>query len=158
MDTILSKLATKFPDLAFVPGSRFSWSPQKNQVIYRLDFNSTRSVDVWSLLHELGHALLGHKSFDSDFELLTLESEAWSKAEVLARQFGYSIDHDHIQDCLDTYRDWLYQRSTCPGCSSTSLQMEDKTYNCFNCGTVWRVSSSRLCRAYRRTSTEKAII
>lgn len=157
MDIILNKLRRQFPDLQFVPGNRFSWSPAKKQVIYRQEATGT-AVDIWSILHEVGHALLNHQNFNSDFELVRLEAEAWSRAELLAETFQQSIDPDHIQDCLDTYRDWLYQRSTCPTCTSTSLQTDSHTYNCFNCGTVWQVSSSRLCRAYRRTAPEKAII
>jgi predicted RNA-binding Zn-ribbon protein involved in translation (DUF1610 family) len=158
MDKILGKLQKAFPGLNFVPGNRFLWSPTKQQVIYRQDVDSNDTVATWSLLHEMGHALLGHNDFSTDFELVRLEADAWAKAEELAADFAQKIDPDHIQDCLDTYRDWLYQRSTCPTCTNTSLQTEPKVYNCFNCGTVWRVSSSRLCRAYRRTSTEKALI
>ncbi|MGZ6004735.1 MAG: hypothetical protein ACXWLH_01145 [Candidatus Saccharimonadales bacterium] len=158
MDIILKKLIKKFPDWEFVAGNRFSWSPAKRQIIYNQSANETDVVAIWSLLHELGHARLGHKDFSSDFELLRLEAAAWTEAEQLAAEFHQSIDQDHIQDCLDTYRDWLYQRSTCPNCTSTSLQTSRSHYNCFNCGTVWRVSASRLCRAYRRTAAEKAVI
>ena len=158
MDKVLSKLQKAFPGLDFVPGNRFSWSPAKQQVIYKPEPDTNATVAIWSLLHEVGHGLLGHNDFSTDFELVKLESAAWAKAELLAVKFGQKIDPEHIEDCLDTYRDWLYQRSTCPNCTSTSLQTETNTYNCFNCGTVWRVSSSRLCRAYRRTNPEKALI
>lgn len=158
MDKVLTKLQKAYPELDFVPGRRFSWSPAGRQIIYNQNARNDDSVAVWSLLHEMGHALLDHKDFSSDFQLLRLEAEAWSKAEELAGDFGQTIDSEHIQDCLDTYRDWLYQRSTCPTCTNTSLQTETKAYNCFNCGTVWQVSSSRLCRAYRRTASEKAVI
>lgn len=157
MDTILNKLRAQFPELQFVSGNRFSWSPSKRQIIYKQKARGD-NVDIWSLLHEMGHALLDHHNFSSDFQLLSLEADAWAKAEILAVDFDQTISADHIQDCLDTYRDWLYQRSTCPSCTSTSLQTDSHTYNCFNCGTVWQVSSSRLCRAYRRTATEKAIV
>jgi hypothetical protein len=34
------------------------------------------------------------------------------------------------------------------------LQQDDhQHYRCFNCHTVWRVSTSRFCRAYRSTKT-----
>ncbi len=158
MDKVLTKLQNAFPGLDFAPGKRFSWSPASRQVIYKENADVDDPVAVWSLFHEVGHALLDHQDFSSDFQLLRLEAEAWSKAEELAADFKQSIDNDHIQDCLDTYRDWLYQRSTCPTCTNTSLQTSSKVYSCFNCGTVWRVSSSRLCRAYRRTSPEKALI
>ncbi len=152
MDTLLKTIKKNHPNLEFVSGPRFSWSPAKNQVIYKSDDAS--DVGIWSLLHELGHALLGHKNFKSDFELLSLEAAAWYKAEELAEKYDHIIDKDHVEDCLDTYRDWLYQRSTCPYCTSCSLQIDQKTYACFNCGGTWRVSGSRLCRAYRRKQKE----
>ncbi len=158
MDIILNKLTNQFPDLSFVAGNRFSWSPKKQQVIYKEDSDINDPVTMWSLLHELGHALLTHNDFTTDFELLQLESAAWIKAQELATDFDQEIDNEHIEDCLDTYRDWLYQRSTCPTCTSTSLQTDRNTYNCFNCGTFWQVSNSRLCRAYRRTSAQKALV
>jgi hypothetical protein len=76
--------------------------------------------------------------------------KGWEKAKQLAESLNYTIDPDHIQDCLDTYRDWLYQRSTCPTCTNCSLQTNSRTYACFNCGTNWNVSSSRMCRPYRK--------
>lgn len=155
MDTLLKQLKSAYPTLSFKPGVAFSWSAKDNSIIYRQD---TADIDgimaCWSLLHEAGHALLGHKDYQSDFELLLLEVAAWERANDLAKNFGYHIDPDHIQDCLDTYRDWLYQRSTCPTCLSCSLQRDSKTYVCFNCGTVWHVSPSRHCRPYRRKQKE----
>lgn len=154
MDKLLKKLRIAYPKLNFVPGSRFTWSPKTNQIIYKKDTVATDNVAVWSLLHEVGHALLGHNTYKSDFELLALEVAAWHKAEQLATDYSHTIDEEHIQDCLDTYRDWLYQRSTCPTCTSCSLQIDDKTYCCFNCGGTWRVSASRHCRPYRRKQKE----
>lgn len=158
MASILLKLKREYPNISFVPGNRFSWSPTKQEVIYKIGSDSDSKIAIWSLLHEVGHALLEHKNFKSDFELLKLETEAWTKAEELAIKLEHKIDPDHIQDCLDTYRDWLYQRSTCPTCTNTSLQTDNRTYNCFNCGTIWHVSSSRLCRAYRRVNPLKALL
>jgi hypothetical protein len=58
------------------------------------------------------------------------------------------IDEEHIQNCLDTYRDWLHKRSTCPRCDSHGLQTSEQ-YKCYNCRAVWRVGNERFCRAYR---------
>ncbi len=157
MELLLQKLKSHHPAIEFVPGSRFSWSPVKNQVVYKVPDDKLDKVSVWSLLHELAHALLGHNNFSSDFELLSLEAQAWSKANELAKKYGHTIDDDHIQDCLDTYRDWLYARSSCPFCSSCSLQTDSKTYACFNCGGSWQVSASRLCRAYRKKQKEALV-
>lgn len=149
MDTLLAKLQKAIPGLVFAPGTTFLWSPKSGHVMYRVSAPDD-TIARWSLLHEVGHALLQHHSYKSDFELLQMEVAAWEMAESIAPDFGETIDEEHVQDCLDTYRDWLYQRSTCPTCTSCSLQTDSRTYECFNCGTVWHVSTSRLCRPYRR--------
>jgi hypothetical protein len=102
-------------------------------------------------LHETGHALLEHTAYTSDAELLYLEVAAWKHAELLASMLGVKIDDSHIQQCLDSYRDWLFARSSCPRCLSSSLQTEIDKYECFNCRVQWRVSRSRFCRIYRST-------
>ncbi len=157
MDNLLVKLRSVYPSIGFEPGPRFSWSPAKNQVIYKFDYDTKDSMAIWSLFHELAHATLGHSTYKSDFELLSLEAAAWHKARELAQAYKYKVSADHIEDCLDTYRDWLYQRSTCPQCTSCSLQIDSKTYCCFNCGGTWRVSASRLCRPYRLKQKEVLI-
>jgi hypothetical protein len=156
MDKLIKQLQIDYPTLQFESGSMFCWSPKQQSVVFKSTSGSD-IVAVWSLLHEVGHALLDHHDYASDFELLKLEVEAWTKAEELAHIYKYAIDADHIQDCLDTYRDWLYQRSTCPTCTNTSLQSDAKTYTCFNCGTTWHVSGSRMCRPYRRKQKAASI-
>lgn len=146
MDTLLKSLSQDYPALTFKSGSEFYWSP-KEQVVYHS--NTKRRSDTWTLLHEASHGILQHKTFTSDFELLQLELAAWEKAKELARHYRVSINLDHIEDCLDTYRDWLHKRSLCPSCGTKSLQATSVTYSCFNCNDTWRVSSSRLCRPYR---------
>jgi hypothetical protein len=150
MHTLLAKLQTEFPELLFTAGKQFCWSPETKEIFYKADADGKRAV--WSLLHETGHALLEHRSYQADFELLRLESEAWERAKTLSEKLGIEIDEDHVQDCLDTYRDWLYKRSICPNCSTKCLQQGDFVhYRCFNCHAMWRVTASRFCRAYRST-------
>src|SRR5579859_3333441 len=142
MQPLITKLQDQFSELQFVAGKQFSWSPETKEIFYKKSAHGDRAA--WSLLHETGHALLGHSGYRADFELIRLEITAWEKAELLAKSFGINIDADHIQDCLDTYRDWLYKRSICPTCSTKSLQQDDFAhYRCFNCHTVWRVTTSR---------------
>lgn len=149
MQKLIAKLLARYPDLKFVPAQQFVWSPETGEILYSTSA-AERPEAAWSLLHETGHALLGHKSYKADFELIRLEAEAWQKAQELGRDFAIEIDQDHIQDCLDTYRDWLYKRSICPVCTTKCLQQDDFVhYKCFNCHAVWRVSASRFCRAYR---------
>ncbi len=148
MSTLINSLKNDFPNLSFTESDSYYWSPRKNTVHYRKSIDSEKSS--WPLLHEVGHALLEHQQFTSDFELLTLEIEAWERAKKLAKKYGYKIDENHIQDCLDTYRDWLYKRSTCPMCTNSGLQIKSDTYRCVNCDNIWHVSASRKCRTYRK--------
>ncbi|HEY5442448.1 MAG TPA: hypothetical protein VIJ68_02835 [Candidatus Saccharimonadales bacterium] len=150
MDELVNTLQKQFPALRFSSGRRFCWSPETGEIVYKA--KARGQAATWSLLHETGHALLDHRGYKGDFELLKLEIDAWQRARLLASTFDLTIDEDHIEDCLDTYRDWLYKRSICPACGAKSLQQGDFVhYRCFNCHTTWRVTASRFCRAYRST-------
>lgn len=149
MQQLLSKLVADFPALSFQPGEQFCWSPEDKQITFN-PVSGDEEIAAWSLLHEVSHAALGHSTYSSDFALLQLEVAAWGHARELASTYGHTIDPDHIQDCLDTYRDWLHRRSTCPTCGNRSLQETVRQYSCFNCETKWQVTASRFCRPYRR--------
>ncbi len=149
MSSLLKQFKKAYPKLAFVEGMEFCWSPKTKTVIYTPAINDD-PLAVWSFLHEVAHALLDHSRYSSDFELLHMEAAAWNKAAEIAPKYKFSISSQHIQDCLDTYRDWLHQRSTCPLCGTTSLQESARKYRCHNCNTSWVVSASRFCRPYRR--------
>jgi hypothetical protein len=148
MKDLLSKLIADFPKISFKLGENFSWSPKDQTVFYTSPISDSKTAN-WSLLHELGHATLDHNTYSTDIELVKLECDAWEKAKIIGKKYDYEIDEDHIQDCIDTYRDWLHQRSACPNCASHSIQQDSKTYRCFNCGQIWGVTSSRFCRPYR---------
>ncbi len=149
MNQLIDTLQIKFPRLRFVAGQQFSWSPESGEIIYKTGANGHEAE--WSLLHETGHALLDHQSYGADFELVRLEVAAWEKAKTLGKEIGITIDEDHIQDCLDTYRNWLYRRSICPECGTKCLQQDDhRHYCCHNCHASWEVTASRFGRAYRR--------
>lgn len=138
---LLPRLQQDYPNITFEVGESFFWSPRDNKIYYT---THQTNVDhgVWALMHELAHALLGHVSYENDFELLKLESSTWQYAKVLAKKYCITINNDHVQDCLDTYRDWLYGRSSCPKCGVVSLQNSRNLYRCFNCRTAWQVPSS----------------
>lgn len=153
MDSLLRALKADYSRLKFAKGESFSWSPTTKTVTYKLSEDDR--LNTWSLLHELAHALLNHKTYHTDFELLLLEVAAWEKAKELAAEHDADIDEGHIQDCIDTYRDWLHQRSNCPTCGSTSLQQNSTTYKCFNCNGCWTVTASRFCRPYRLSSKQQ---
>lgn len=150
----LNHFSESLSDIQFEKGETFSWSPKNNTITY-----SSKNIEeqsVWSLLHEIAHANLGHYNYDSDFELLKLEVAAWEEAAKIAHIQSVSIDQNYIEDCIDTYRDWLHQRSTCPTCGSAGLQHSSTQYHCHNCNTSWTVSNSRFCRPYRRKNTSLA--
>lgn len=153
MDDFITSLQKNFPGVTFSKGKSFCWSPATHEIIYNPD-NFTEP-GIWAVLHELGHSLLGHTNYTSDFGLLRLEVSAWQKAEELSKNYSQTIDKEHIQNCLDTYRDWLHRRSKCPSCNNISLQYDSHHYKCFNCHTIWKVSTSRFCRPYRQLAHHK---
>lgn len=153
MEQLLQSLRTSFPDLRFVAGKSFYWSPATQEIFY---IASNKPSDLWSLLHETGHAALEHTKYSFDFELLEMELAAWQKAKELGTICDITIDQDHIENCLDSYRDWLHRRSICPNCTTQALQTDtDALYRCFNCQATWRVTSSRFCRPYRQQHAQK---
>ena len=143
--SLAKKVVIDYPDIQFIEAGKFAWQASKHQVSYQ----SSGEYHELALLHELGHALLSHAAFTHDIELVHLELAAWEKARELATNYDITFDEDYIQDCLDTYRDWLHVRATCPTCFGRSLQASISQYRCFNCQTEWSVSRSRLCRPYR---------
>lgn len=132
---------------SFVPSDDFKWSPSTNTIHYQ----DSRPADqpLWTLLHELAHALLGHNDYASDLELIKIERQAWDKAKEVALVYEIDIDTDYIEDCMDTYRDWLIKRATCPDCRSVTFQNQQELYECFNCGSSWSVPASAVCRVLR---------
>lgn len=146
MEALVRLLEKDFSHLTFKAATIASWSPGKKQVSYTSDGTIEAA---WSLLHEVGHALLNHNSYMNDVELLQKEAEAWNKAVEVAQRYGISISENHMQSCLDTYRDWLHKRSTCPTCEYHGIQPHTGLYSCLNCKSTWKVSSRRFCRPYR---------
>jgi hypothetical protein len=145
----IDRLSKDYPDFSFEPGDQEHWSPETLTVFFSPD------RPCYGVLHELAHALLNHSSYNTDFELLKLESDAWELAIKIGKKYGISIDEDHVQNCLDTYRDWLHKRSTCPSCGTHVLQKNSNNYSCFNCQTTWQVTSGRFVRPYRKIVKEK---
>ena len=146
---LLERLKIDNPGIEFVAGSTFYWSPIDKKVYYG-KLESAQAA--FSLLHELSHSLLKHKTYDNDISLLMLEAAAWEKAIKVAKKYDISIPDDHVQDCLDTYRDWLHKRSTCPNCKAHGIQKDNGNYSCLNCKSDWQVTSARFCRVYRKTA------
>lgn len=147
--SLLPKLQKDYPQLVFAPGDRFVWSPDVHTVFY----DTTDPDNTSLLLHELAHGLLGHHAYSKDIELVAMEAEAWDKALELAPRYAVDITDEVVQDTLDSYREWLHARSTCPECEATGYQSGKKEYTCVACSHVWRVNEARIC-ALRRYSTK----
>jgi len=72
-----------------------------------------------------------------------MERDAWTKARDIAASLDLSIDEEIATAHLDTYRDWLHARSTCPKCGETGLETDTHIYSCLSCGARWRVNDAR---------------
>lgn len=135
---------------AFTSGDHFKWSPSSREIVYDPAAENSQA----HILHELAHALLGHCDYDRDIQLIAIERDAWQYAqETLSSDYAVTITDDIIQDSLDTYRDWLHARSTCPGCQTTGLQDKKYHYRCVACGHKWRVNDARICGLRRHSLT-----
>lgn len=136
--SLAQKLAHKYPLLTFAPATVAHWSSLDNTVYY----NSDEQHADWVLLHETAHGLLGHRDYMRDIKLLAVEREAWHyAATVLAPQFDITVDSDFIETQIDTYRDWLHAKSTCPTCQSTGYETSQQHYSCVHCGAAWRTNT-----------------
>lgn len=149
ISSLVNKLRSDFEQFAFTPSDDFHWSPTDNTVYYIPD-----SDDRASLLHELAHGLLGHKSYARDITLLAMERDAWSRAsQELGPAYKVTINDKMVEAALDTYRDWLHARSTCPSCQAIGVQTNKHQYGCLACHEKWRVNDARICalRRYKVT-------
>lgn len=142
---IIDYVSQHFPEVQIASADHSYWNPE-SRTIY---ISKTAEQPDYSLMHELGHIMSQHTTYKSDVSLLRMEVEAWARARSLAAELGMTIDTEHIEDCMDSYRDWLHKRSTCPACTQTGVQSKHGAYSCLNCGKSWRVSMSRFCRSYR---------
>ncbi|MFI5212805.1 MAG: hypothetical protein ACHQTE_02490 [Candidatus Saccharimonadales bacterium] len=143
--SLTTKLQADFPAFTFALSDQFRWSPDEK--VISIDQTSDDSA---TLLHELAHAALGHSHFSKDIELIEMERDAWEYAsKTLGPGYNVAIDEDVVQGALDSYRDWLHARSTCPECSATGIETKKNNYKCLACTSTWRVNDARVC-ALRR--------
>ncbi len=131
----LIALTEAYPDFSWQLGTRFKYHPEKTIMI---DQNSPAPWPYFALLtlHELGHALSHHKDYKTDVERLRIESEAWQRAkrEITAHpNWGVAYDEEFAEYELDSYRDWLHQKSKCKKCGLTRYQTTDGKYHCPQC-------------------------
>lgn len=125
---IIDRLEMDYPDLRFVAGKKFAFRPPRT-IIYEQE---AANFDLL-VLHEVGHALCGHKTFKMNIKRLKMEMEAWEKARELAKKYDVPFDDDVAQGELDTYRNWLHQKSRCPKCGLTRFETPEGEYRCPQC-------------------------
>ncbi len=123
----VKKIQNSYPNFVFRAGKKFAFRPPKTII-----FEDVPDGEAL-LLHELGHALLGHRDFKTEPERLKMEVAAWEKARELATEYAVEIDEELVQAELDTYRDWLHVKSRCPNCGLTRYQTPDGKYHCPRC-------------------------
>ena len=128
MDQLIEKLRRDFPELNFKIGKKFAFRFPKTITI-----NPDEPEAKLLTLHELGHAVLGHRDFSRDVKRLKMEVEAWEKVREFAKTYNIAFDEEIMQSELDTYRDWLHKKSRCPKCGLTRFQDADGVYHCPRC-------------------------
>ncbi len=147
MPSLIPHLKADYPQFTFHPSDAFLWSPSEQTIHYVAD-----ELGAEFVLHELSHGLLGHADYSRDVELLAMERAAWDKAVEIGTHYALVIDSELIQSTLDTYRDWLHARSTCPNCRATGQQVKKRLYSCPACQHTWRVNEARICALRRFTA------
>ena len=130
MYKFIEQLEDDFPGLVFRAGKKFMFRPPKT-IVFEQQKNDERSKLL--ILHEVGHALLEHKNFNTDIERVKMERDAWEKAKELCERYNVFYDEELVEAELDTYRDWLHRKSRCPQCGLTRYQGEDGRYICPKC-------------------------
>ncbi len=136
LDGFLERLRRDYPELKFRLGKKFMFRPPRT-IYYesppRTALKPEQNSYYLQLLHEVGHAVLGHRDFGGDLERVRMERAAWEQARQLCAKYDVYYDADFVESELDTYRDWLHQRSVCKSCGQTRYQAEDRTYHCPFC-------------------------
>lgn len=129
MDMVLiNRLSNDFPEIKFKLGEKFLFIPPKT-----IAYNTDEPNASLLLMHELGHFLCGHRDFKMAVSRLKMEREAWEKAREICAKYDVFYDDEVVETELDTYRDWLNQKSRCPDCGLTRFQTPDGRYHCPRC-------------------------
>ena len=128
MSQLIKKIRQDYPDFRFIDGKKFTFRYPRTIVVGPAEPHA----DLL-LLHELGHAILGHRDYETDIKRMKMEVDAWEETRKLSRIYGVEFNEDVMQDELDSYRDWLHKKSRCPECGLTRFQTPDGQYHCPRC-------------------------
>ncbi|MBR3204074.1 hypothetical protein IKF81_00095 [Candidatus Saccharibacteria bacterium] len=124
----LSKIQKEYPFFSIKPGKKFLFRPQKT-ILYEEKNTNFQLL----LLHELSHALLNHFTYKTSIERLQIERDAWEKTKILCEKYSIPFDENFIQDELDTYRNWLHQKTICKKCGLTCIETDNHSLFCPKC-------------------------
>lgn len=150
IDKLVKQLKIAYPDISFVEDGTNRWNSDQQTIFY----NPEQPQAELLLLHEVGHMLLKHDEYFYDAELLKIEVAAWAKVRSeLAAKYACPLDEDFIESVIDDYRDWLFNRSTCPTCQQIGHQIDISTYHCLQCQTKWQVNQAKLTNLRRQKIT-----
>ena len=130
---LVARLHMDYPELRFRVGKRFMFRSPRTVVVEALDGADGGLEWELQLLHEVGHALAGHRDYRTDPERLVMEREAWERARGLCEAYNIRYDEELVEAELDTYRDWLHQKSRCRRCGLTRYQTRDGRWHCPGC-------------------------
>ena len=133
--TFLETIKEAYPEFSFRPGSKFLFRPPKS-IRYIESDDNFRLL----LLHELSHALLGHFSFDRSLERLQIERDAWSKTRELCLFHSVPFDEEFAEAELNTYRDWVHQKTLCKRCGLSCLEVSSESLYCPFCQKYYKKS------------------
>lgn len=138
--TLVDQLTKDYPNIKFQIGRDFHWSPDTSTVFY----NPNESNAGHLLLHEAAHALLNHRSYRYDNELIQMEVAAWEHSRrnfypKYLPKFSQTVADEY----LEYYRNWLYERSLCPTCGLVGQQLSNLDYHCLSCQQKWRPNSAK---------------
>lgn len=132
------RLALDYPGFRFKFGRKFAFRPPRIVII-----GPSEPFSELLTLHEVSHAICKHRDFKMDVDRLKMEVQAWEKARELANRYNIEYNEELVQRELDTYRDWLHQKSRCPICGLTRFQTPDSQYHCPSCETFITTQKTR---------------
>lgn len=135
----LDSLIFAFPEFSFRPGKKFKFRPKKTIYYIPPEIFETETeknpLETFPLLlsHELAHASLKHFSYSTNLERLKIELAAWEETKKICKKFEIPFSEELMNLELDTYRDWLNQKSLCKTCGLTRFETPDGIYFCPRC-------------------------
>lgn len=146
---LINRLSLDYPNINFIIDKNFSWSRVDRSVHY------VDESEMWPMLiHEIAHHELEHSNYKNALHLLNMERDAWIKAIEIAKKYDLKIDNDVIESSLDSYRDWVHNRSKCPECNAIGVEISKNYYQCIQCDNYWKVNDARQCGLKRYKITK----